>query len=552
MKETPTSLIDEMKDCYLAYSQAVNIGRAIPQLEDGLKPSGRRIMAAMLGLGLKPEARYMKAARVDGETSGKYHPHGGVFGAMVTLSQPWTMNNPLVDGWGNWGSPTDSAAASRYLECRLASYAYDTLLQDSKSWVTRPNYDGSLTEPVYLNAKVPNVLVNGGEGIGVAYTSKVPTHNLRGIAEAIPLVYEGKVAEASKVLIPDFPTSCSVVKDDGLVQYLNTGNGSIRLRANVLEEKVEWGKRSKRDSLVFYDLPIHTNTEQIGEQIKKGLESGNITTVADLRDETDLEGTRLVVVLKASASVQTAKNELYRYTSLDTKFSANNTVVERTKMVTAGPYELLRRWLEWRDTRLVTIFSDELGAKRERLEVVSGLQAAIMIIDDVIDEIKRSKDRADAKKKIMARDFTSIQAEAILNLRLSQLTKLDDKALRTEGKELQARIKELIKLNSQKKLRQEYIVNEIAEIAERHGNARRSQIIDAPADDGLVTVKQGRKTVTAEKPRFVKVDTKKGILTQLRKMTRGCTVVERDDKFVFVCDNGQVLQDTIQLQRTTV
>ena len=203
---TSVNLVEEMKTAYGDYAMAVLIGRAIPDLYDGLKPVTRRVLTAMKWLNLKPDARYMKAARVSGETMGKLHPHGGAYGAMVTASQPWTNNHPLIDGHGNWGSPTDGPAAERYTEAKLTSYAWEALLQDTNTWVTRPNYDGSLTEPVQLNSKLPNLLLNGGEGIGVGYATKVPTHNLRGIAEAIPLVLEKKIAEASKLLIPDFPT----------------------------------------------------------------------------------------------------------------------------------------------------------------------------------------------------------------------------------------------------------------------------------------------------------------------------------------------------------
>ena len=538
-KITSVNLTEEMKTAYGDYAMAVLIGRAIPDLYDGLKPVTRRVLTAMKWLNLKPDARYMKAARVSGETMGKLHPHGGAYGAMVTASQTWTNNHPLIDGHGNWGSPTDGPAAERYTEARLTSYAWDTMLQDTSTWVTRANYDGSMQEPVQLNSKLPNLLLNGGEGIGVGYATKVPTHNLRGIAEAIPHVIEGKVAEATKLLVPDFPTGCEVVKDEGLLEYLNTGRGSIRMRARVEEEKVDYGKRSKRDQLVFTALPIHVNTEQVGEQIKTALEKGQITTVADVRDETDMNGTRFAVILRANASVQLAKDEIFKYTSLDTKFGANNLAIDGTKPVQYGPYKVLERWLEWRDGRLIASFTQELGERRHRLEIVNGLVAALDMIDAVIDEIRRSKDKATARTRLMALDFTEIQANAILDMRLSQLTRLDEKDLKSEAKKIATRIRELVKLNSSPKLRQTYLVDEVTELAERHGNARRSNIIEPPTEPKGMVVKVGRKNVQVDKPRFVKVDTKTGVITQLRKMTRGCTVVDREDKFVFVCDNGR-------------
>jgi len=537
------SVVDEMKQAYGSYAMAVIIGRAIPDLYDGLKPATRRVLTAMYRLGLKPEGRFMKSARIDGETLGKYHPHGGVYGTMVTASQPWTNNNPLVDGWGNWGSPTDGPAAARYTECKLTAYAWYVMLQNADVWETRPNYDASLTEPVQLNVKIPNILVNGGEGIGVGYATKIPTHNLRGIAKALRCLVEGDTKNGAKHLIPDFPTGCEIVKDDSLLDYMRTGSGSFRMRAVCTEEQVDWGKRSRRDALVFNNLPMHVNPEQLGDQVKAALEKGQITTVADVRDETDMSGIRFVVVLKAGASIDQAKAELYRYTSLDTRFSANNTVIDGTKPVQLAPYDILSKWFAWRDESIIRIFASELESRRARLEVIQGLMSALDMIDDVIDTIRRSKDRTTARANLMKRDFTERQANAILDMRLSQLTKLDDKVLRDEAKEVQARIKELIKLNSNKKLRSEYIVAEVEELATRYGNARRSKVIEPPVELSVAVVKQGRKKVeVGPKPRYVLVDEKKGILTQERKMSRKSWVVQADDKLIFVCDNGMFVK----------
>ena len=537
------NVVDEMKEAYGAYALAVIIGRAIPDLYDGLKPVTRRLMTAMKWLNLKPDGRFMKAARVEGETMGKLHPNGGCYGAMVTQAQWWTNNITLVDGHGNWGSPTDGAAAPRYTEAKLTDYAWNVLLQDTDVWETKDSYDGSFQEPVTLNVKVPHVLINGGEGIAVGFATKIPTHNLRGVAKALRCLVDGDTKTGAKYLIPDFPTGCEVVKDEGLLEYLQTGHGSFRMRAVCNEEKVEWGKRSTRDALVFDCLPLHVNPEQLGDQVKSALEKGQVTTVADVRDESDMSGIRFVVVLKANASVEQAKAELYRYTSLDTKFSANNMVIDGTKPVQLAPYDLLSKWFAWRDETIIRIFSSELSTRRDRLEVVQGLMAALDMIDEVIDTIRRSKDKATARTNLMKRDFTERQANAILDMRLSQLTKLDDKTLRAEGKEVQTRIKDLIKLNSNKKLRQEFIINEVEAIATRHGNARRSKVIAPPAELSVAVVKQGRKSISVgPKPRYVLVDEKKGVLTQERKMSRKSWVVQSDDKLIFVCDNGKFVK----------
>ena len=438
---------------------------------------------------------------------------------------------------------TDNAAAERYTECKLTEYTWDTLLADSGVWQTKPSYDGSFQEPIEFNVKVPQVLINGAEGIAVGFATRIPNHNLRGVAKALRFLVEGDTKNGAKHLIPDFPTGCEVVKDEGLLEYMQTGRGSFRMRALCETEEIVHGKRSKRTAFTFTNLPLHVSTEQLGDQVKAGLEKGNITWVADVRDESDLSGTRFVVILKANADVEQAKAELYRYTSLDTKFSANNLVIDGTKPVQLAPYDVLSRWLAWRDETLVRIFTSELEVRRSRLEIIQGLISALDMIDDVIDTIRRSKDKATARTNLIKRDFTEAQANAILDMRLSQLTKLDDKTLRAEGKEVQARIKELLKLNSNKNLRSEYILDEVDELALRYGNARRSKVVAPPTEAAIAVVKQGRKKIeVGPKPRFIQVDEKKGILTQERKMSRKSWVVQSSDKLIFVCDNGMFVK----------
>ena len=541
------SIVDEMKQAYGDYSLAVIVGRAIPDLYDGLKPVTRRVLTAMKWLNLKPDGRFMKAARVDGETTGKLHPHGGAYGAMVTASQWWTNNHPLVDGHGNWGSPTDGPAAARYTEAKLTDYSYSVMLADSDTWLTRESYDGSFQEPIRFNAKVPNVLLNGGEGIAVGMATRIPTHNLRGVAKALRFWAKGDIKSANKHLIPDFPTGCDIVEDDGLTEYLNTGRGPLRMRAACERFETDYGKRATRQAFAFTNLPLHANTEQIGEQIKDAIGKGKITTVADVRDETDRTGIRLVVICKANVNVDQAEAELYRWTSLDSKFSASFLVIDGLRPVDLCPYDILKRWMVWRDERLVASFKAELEKRRNRLEIVGGLITALDLIDDVIDLIKKSKDKAMARERLMTTyKFTEAQANAILDMRLSQLTKLDDKTLRDEQKTIQARIKELIKYNSSEKLRQTYILDEIDEIATRHGNTRRSKIVKPPAEVAMQIVKQGRKkvevAVSGPKPRYVFVDEEKAIITQQKRLERSSWIVQGDDKMLFVCSNNRVVK----------
>jgi len=543
----PVSVVDEMKQAYGDYALAVIVGRAIPDLYDGLKPVHRRILTAMKWLNLRPDGRFMKSARIEGETMGKLHPQGGAYGAIVNMSQWWTNNAPLVDGHGNFGSPTDGPAAARYTEAKLTEYSYSVMLQDSDTWDTKESYDGSFQEPIRMNAKVPHVLLNGAEGIAVGMATRIPTHNLRGVAKALRYCAAGDIKNANKHLIPDIPTGCEIIEDEGLSDYLATGHGAIRMRAVCERFETEYGKRAKRDAFAFSSLPFHANTEQIGDQIKDGLAKGKITTVADVRDETDRTGIRLVVILKANVNVDQAEAELYRWTSLDSKFSASNLVIDGATPVDLRPYDILDRWLKWRDERLVVSFKAELERRRNRLEIVQGLITALDLIDDIIALIRRSKDKADARERLMKQhQFSEIQANAILEMRLSQLTKLDDKSLRNEAKEIQARIKELIKYNSSQKLRQAYILDEIDDIATRHGNARRSKIVKPPAEVAIQVVKQGRKKIevamSGPKPRYVFIDEEKAIITQQKRLERSSWIVQGDDKMLFVCSNNRVVK----------
>jgi DNA gyrase subunit A len=232
----------------------------------------------MKWLGLRPDGKYMKSARVEGETMGKLHPHGGAYGVMVTLAAPWNNNLPLISGHGNWGSSVDGAAASRYTECKLSPFAWDCLLDHSETWDTLPNYDGSLQEPIQLNVKVPTLLLNGQEGIAVGLSTKIPPHSLRDICDAIA---------KGTPLIPSFPTGCDIIRDDGLDSYTRTGIGTLRLRAKCETASTGTGRKAKTE-IVFTNLPQGTNPEKIGQQIKEALDKGNINGISQVRDDSDL------------------------------------------------------------------------------------------------------------------------------------------------------------------------------------------------------------------------------------------------------------------------
>jgi DNA gyrase subunit A len=548
------NLVQQIQDDYLAYSLSVIVGRAFPRYTDGCKSISRRIVTAMKWLNLKPDGRYMKSARVEGEVMGKLSPHGGSYSSIVTLAAPWNNMAPLVDGHGNWGSSTDSAASSRYTECKLSPFAWDCLLDDSETWKTMPNYDGTLQEPIELNAKIPYVLLNGQEGIGVGYACKIASHSLRSIVEATKLVCKEAITfearaenlrKAREVLFPDFPTGTQIVKDDQLEQYSLTGIGSIRCMAKVeIGTQTRSGKAKDRPSLTFTNLPPGTNPEKIGEQVKNEVERGRVEGVAEVNDLSDLTGDCVQIVAKPGVSPEKLRDQLYAYTDLDSKFSARTLVIDGTKPIELSPVEIVEKWVTWRLGRLQVKFENELEHREARLEIVQGLLKAIDKMDLIIKRIRAAKDKSEAKVALTTAPlkFSDKQAEAILDMRLRQLTNLDQNDLIVEDNYLQGRIQELKRLSSDETsgttARQVYMLNELTEIGKRHGEARRSPLIDPPT--GGVTRAPGesvKRPAAAPKPRFLKIDSKKGTVEQV-KGPRGALVVDPKDKVILMTEDG--------------
>jgi DNA gyrase subunit A len=509
---------------------AVLIGRAIPSLTDGLKPAQRRVLTAMKWLGLRPDGKYMKSARVEGETMGKLHPHGGAYGVMVTLAAPWNNNLPLIDGQGNWGSSVDGAAASRYTEAKLTPFAWETLLDDSDIWHTQPNYDGSFQEPIELNAKVPTVLLNGQDGIGVGFATKIPPHSLRDICDAVT---------KGSLLTPSFPTGCDLVNDEGLSNYINTGIGSLRLRARCEQTEIEkQGRKQARSVLSFTNLPPTTNPEKIGEQSAAALERGVLDSIAEVIDESDLSGDRIAVVAKPNTDSDMLRRKLYHFTDLDTKYSARTLVIDGTKPVELSPSQLIARWKTWRLDCLGRKFFAELEASEARLEIVRGYLKAIDKIDAVIKIIRGAASPKEALIELVSNrtlKFTADQARAILDMRLRALTNLDSEDLLTEQTSLLARVEELKGLFSNEKTRKAYMLKEIKAIGVRYGEKRRSEIISPP--ESLVVEKGSQRSAAPAKPRFLKIDKKKGTVEQA-KGPRGCLIVERHEKVITLTADG--------------
>ena len=525
-----TNLTSQIKDDYLAYSMAVLVGRAIPSLTDGMKPVQRRILAAMRNLGLKPDGRYMKSARVEGEVMGKYHPHGSSYGAMVTLAAPWNNNLPLIDGHGNWGSSVDPAASSRYTECRLSPFSWDCLLDDSETWQTASNYDDTLQEPVELNVKIPAVLLNGQEGIGVGFATKIPPHSLRDICDALT---------KDAPLTPSCPTHCQIINDEGLRNYMDTGSGTLRLRAIMASPEEEKTKGKIRTTLRFTNLPPTTNPEKLGLQIKEGLEKGKLEGITAVTDESDRTGDCLAILAKPGTDIALLAKRLYAYTDLESPYSAKLLVIDGTKPVELSPKQLISRWKTWRLGRLGIKFSHEEDLKMTRLEIVMGLLKAIDKIDAVIAVIRAASSPKEALIELVSNrnlKFTSDQARAILEMKLRALTNMDSQELLTEKEQLEARLEALKVLISDEKARSKYMIAEIKTIGVRHGEASRSQLIDSP-ESLAVDKGSSRAAAPVAKPRFLKIDMKRGVVEQV-KGPRGALILEPSDKLICMTDDG--------------
>lgn len=525
-----TNLTSQVSDDYLAYAVAT-LSRAIPDIYDGLIPARRRILQTMVEEGLLPNKPYVKCARTTGLTSAFYHPHGSAYGSLISMATPWNNTIPWIDCHGNIGSTVDSPAAERYVENRLTGSAVEILLQNRATWETRPNYDGSRQEAVRFDVKVPTVLLNGVEGISVGYSTKIPQHNLRDICNALA---------KSEPLYPDFPTGCHIVKDEGLTNYVQTGSGTLRLRSLLeIGTQEKTGRAKERATLTFTNLPPNTNPEQIGEQIKDGLEKGKFDGVSEVIDLSDLSGDRIQVVAKPGVDANKLAQYLYAYTNLESSYSARNLCLRGTRPTELPSSKVIATWQEWRLERLRVQFTYDLDRSEQRLEIVRGYLKAIDKIDAVIKVIKASASPKEALIELVSNrslKFTADQARAILEMRLRALTNLDSEELQKEEITLIAGIEKLKELISNDKARKSYMVKEVKAIGVRYGEVRRSALIDPP--EGLTIEKGSSRTApSAPKPKFLKIDTQKGIVSQA-KGPRGCLVVEKSEKVVTLTQDG--------------
>ncbi len=490
----PRLIEDEMRESFLDYSMSVIVQRALPDVRDGLKPVHRRILYAMHELGLQPDRAYKKSATVVGDVLGKYHPHGdsAVYDALVRMVQDFSLRYPLVDGQGNFGSiDGDSAAAYRYTEARLAAVATELLSDIEKATVDFvPNFDDRLKEPSVLPGRLPCLLVNGSSGIAVGMSTNVPPHNLREVAAGVKLLAIDPDCSIDDLMRhipgPDFPTGAFIVGDDGIRDMYHTGRGRVVMRARIVKEAMRGGK----EQLVVTEVPYGISKTRIIEQIADLAKRGKADDISDIRDESDREGIRLVIELKRGANVQSVLALLYRKTYLQSTFGAIMLALDRGQ-----PREFdLKQMLEhYRDHRIEVIqrrSRHELENAEAERHIVEGLLAALDHIDEVIKIIRGSKDRPDASEKLQDRfGLSEIQADAILNMRLGKLTRLERGELKARLEALLARIAELRSILDSDERQIEVLLEELAEVVERFGDERRTEIL-VDADEKVAVVEE--------------------------------------------------------------
>jgi DNA gyrase subunit A len=471
-----------MKTSYLDYSMSVIVGRALPDVRDGLKPVHRRILFAMDELGLQPGKPYKKSARVVGEVLGKYHPHGdtAVYDAMVRMAQDFSMRGILVDGQGNFGSVDgDSPAAMRYTEARLSHLAIEMLSDLEKETVDfGPNFDDSLQEPLVLPAKFPNLLVNGSSGIAVGMATNIPPHNLGEVIDgAIALIDnpDTTIEELNQLIKgPDFPTGAMICGKAGIKEAYATGRGSVKLRARVEFEAAKNGK----EAIIVTELPYQVNKAQLITRIADLVKDKKIKNIADLRDESDRKGMRIYIELKRDTPRDLVLNQLFKHTDMAASFGINMVALVDGAPRQLNLKELLEEYLKHREEVVTRRTKYELKKAEERAHILEGLLVAVKNIDAVVHLIKKSKSVDDARKGLMQKfHLSQIQAQAILDMRLQRLTQLETYKLEEEYKELKKLIAELKKLLASRKLLLDLVKKELLEVKEKYEDPRRTQLV---------------------------------------------------------------------------
>ena len=510
----PIEIQDEMERSFLDYSMSVIVQRALPDVRDGLKPVHRRILWGMYDVGARPDRPFMKCARVTGEVMGKYHPHGNsaIYDAMARMAQDFSLRHPLIAGHGNFGSLDYGPAAERYTECRLAPLAMAMLSDIDENTVDfADNYSGEFQEPAVLPARFPNLLVNGSQGIAVGMATSIPPHNLGEVIDAVVHLIDHPEATSDDlmqfVLGPDFPTGALIMGRSGIMDAYRTGRGSVRMRALA---EIEEGPRS--DRIVITELPYQVGPNAVLSKIKELVASREIEGIADANDESAGDDTRIVITLKRDAPGLIILNNLYKRTPLQTSFPVNTVALVDGIPRTLNLRDCLHYYIEHQADVVTRRSEFRIDKARKRAHIVEGLLRALDMIDAIIAAIRASADKPAAREALMAApfEFSSEQAEHILDMQLSRLTRLGRSQLEEEMAELRQRIEELQAILGDRAVLMSVIKDEIGEIRQSYASPRRSRITfevgdmdieDLIDDEDLVVTMSAKgyvKTVSAD------------------------------------------------------
>ena len=510
-RREPVDLQDEIQKSYLDYAMSVIVGRALPDVRDGLKPVHRRILYAMYDGGYRPDRGWNKCARVVGEVMGQYHPHGdtAIYDTLVRLAQPWVMRYPLVSGQGNFGSAgNDKAAAMRYTECKMAPLAMEMVRDITENAVDfKPNYDGKEQEPVVLPSRFPNLLVNGSTGIAVGMATNIPTHNLREVAAAVQWSLEHPEAPAEELLEaaigrvqgPDFPNGALIVGRRGIEDAFRTGRGSVIMRAVVdIEED-----RAGRTQLVVTELPHMVNPDNLALKIAELVTTGKLNGIADIRDDSSARtGQRLVIVLKRDAQPRVVLNNLYKHTQLQDTFGCNMLALVDDVPRTLRLDQFISYWIGHQIEVIQRRTQHRLDDAQARAHIYRGLVIALDQLDEVIALIRRSPSTEDAREGLKTLlEIDDLQANAILDMQLRRLAALERQRIIDQLAEYERIIADLIDILAKPERQRKIISEELAEIVEKYGDERRTEIIAADGDlsnedlipdsDVVVTITRG-------------------------------------------------------------
>lgn len=475
----PLPIEKEMRQSYMDYSMSVIVGRALPDVRDGLKPVHRRILYALNDMGLRYNKPHRKAARAVGEVLGKYHPHGdaAVYDAMVRMAQGFSLRYPLVDGQGNFGSiDGDSPAAMRYTEVRMARLSQEMIRDIDKETVAwRDNFDGTLQEPVILPAVLPNLLVNGASGIAVGMATNMPPHNLNEVVDALQAYMDDPDIEVQELMDhlqgPDFPTAGIIYGRQGILDAYTTGKGKIKVRARTHFED---------DRIIITELPYQTNKASLLQKIAKLVKQGGIEGISDLRDESDRSGIRVVIKLKRDAIPEVVRNQLFKHTGLEATFGISNIGLVDGEPKRLTLKELLQAYLDHRRDIIQRRTRYDLDKAKERKHILDGLIVALDNMDDVIDRIRSSEDASTAGEALQTTyELSEVQVKEILSMRLQSLTSMETESLRNEREAKEKEIAALEKILSSPAEIDRIIGEELEQLRDRYGDERRTEIIDA-------------------------------------------------------------------------